>query len=275
MLTSSDISWKDIELRTPETLAKSDRMSKIFYKDNKRLVLKLTVRIDQKQEIGDNHTMLVARLSKDVCNLILDIDDFIVDEIKKNIDPWFIDPKTDKPLIRSKMVREFFQSSIMVRRDGTLGKLHMFNGMSEFDNVHEGSDYQLHVQLFGVRYLKTTCYIVWRLRGITEKKKISNDLFNIVFDEEKFNDADADEDEKEPLENDLAPDSAELQAIRRSLQDELQTFVDVLSNKARALEQDLQRLQNALEKTHEADMKDMNALYIDMVDVISKHGLRT
>ena len=166
------------------------------------------------------------------------LDEAVIAQTCHNIDPWFIDEETKKPKIRSNMVQEYFQSSLSVTKGGTVGKIHLLTGQ-DGAAVKEGCEYDMQLHLYGVRFLKTTFYLTWKLDKALERS--------------------CEEDENDEDEEVVAPLPSEEESIRDSLRAQVKVLENTLDQKKHATEVLYQRIRSV--DIDNADISHFNSVH--------------
>lgn len=233
-LSPSDLNHEDVVMTPPDLLGKGDRLSKIHHKQGKKLVVKMRVSIVRKQDCSSRHSIIFVRIKSEVRDLLLGLDETVIQQTCANVDPWFLDEETKKPKIRASMVHEYFQSSLSVTKEGTLGKFHLLNNQLD---IQEGDDYDVNMHLYGVRFLKTSFYLTWKLDTATRIGGSSDSFI-------------ADDIETEPP---IAPLPTEAEAIRDSLRSQARNVAELLEQKKHATESQMQALLKLYERMKELE----------------------
>lgn len=231
-LSPSDFQRDDVRVMPPEALGKGDRLSKIFLYPESKLVFRMpNVHMVRKQELNKTHVVLFARVHKDVQNMLFELDDVVTEQTCSNVNTWFVDEETGKSKIRPHMVHEYFQSSLTVTRTGTFAKLHVLLPPN-FDtaSIQVGDGYDVHLRAYGVRFLKTSLYLVWKIEGLQPTAAAA---------EEFLEDAET-EAEPEP--------SVDVQAIRTSLRNQAQDVMKRISEQQEAVQARAQALADLCER---------------------------
>jgi hypothetical protein len=238
------MSGRDVRVMPPEAIGKGDRLSKMSSSspEGGKLVFRMAdVHVVRKQELNRTHLVLLAKVHGDVRDLLFELDDAVTEQTCANVNTWFVDEETGKSKIRPHMVHEYFQSSLTVTRTGMFAKLHVLLP-ADYDHsaIQAGGRYDLELRAYGVRFLKTSLYLVWKIEGVAPAAD--------------FLEEDAPPPEPEP--------SVDVQAIRASLRHQAEDAMKRIHEQRQAVDARAQELAELCERLRDVDV----ALETDDVD---------
>jgi len=223
--------------------------SRLRYTEKSRLYTYLyNVSIVNKKDIRDDqgsYSMLYLDANKQTIQKVAEIDDFFIDNVRKNVRAWFAHGLDES------IIDEYYKRSIVMSTKQPLLKIKVQSNC----DVPLNSKLDVLVYLKGLRFYKHAFMPEWEIICI---KKVQTSFLGSVEDE--TNDDTDPFAENEAQDFDLIMPCEELDHIKESLRRKLENEKKVLSVQELAIQKKLQSLQEIDARLKNADLRGINQI---------------
>lgn len=125
------------------------------------------------RHMTNHYTVIFLKVSKKVCEKMLEFDNHCIDQVQQNISSWF------SKALDENVIEEYYTSSVTINRStGFVVKLKL----QGVDDVFECGKYDMIVSLKGLRFYKQRFIPEWE---ILSAKKMGEDFLNSIVDEDE------------------------------------------------------------------------------------------